>query len=50
LDGLTNKLLDGAEMEQFWLTIRFRGQSIAEKYASLPIGRQREVAAGAFEK
>ncbi len=35
--------------ERFWLTIRYRGQSVAEKYGHLAIEDQRAYAARAFE-
>lgn len=35
--------------ERFWLNVRFRGQSIVEKYPALTIEQQRDLAAGAFD-
>lgn len=35
--------------ERFWLNVRFRGVSVAEKYGDRPLEEQRQWAARAFE-
>ena len=37
------------KFEQFWLNVRFRDTSIAEKYRDRPLAEQRAWAARAFE-
>lgn len=41
--------MEGMNFERFWLNVRFKGASIAEKYKDRPIWEQRMHAANAFE-